>query len=709
MSAGVDLSQFYETFFDEADELLADMEQILLNVDIDQPDPDQLNAIFRAAHSIKGGAGTFGCFGQLAETTHLLENLLDAIRQGELALRKDMIDLFLETKDVLTEQVAAYRDSQEPDQEAYERICAQLRELALEHKGEAAAAPAASQPAPAQPAESSQAPAAAQSGAGEGVFAVHLERIQAKDAEALLAEMHLLGEVLRHEQGPDTLSVWLQTTCSADDLEAVCCFIVNQDQIRIVSENEVEAGPVGESADHSPAAEAVESGGAQQAAAESESASQPASAETGSPSSGSAAKEPARPAKSDAGRKPTKESGTLRVGVEKVDQIINLVGELVITQAMLVQTASTLDPVEHDRLLNGIEQLERNARDLQESVMSIRMMPMDYVFSRFPRVVRESASRLGKQIKLTTKGQATELDKSLIERIIDPLTHLVRNSLDHGIETPDKRIAAGKDPEGHLTLSAQHSGGQIIIEVSDDGAGLNRDRILAKAIQQGFPVNENTPDEELWQLIFAPGFSTADKVTDISGRGVGMDVVRRNIQGMGGHIQLTSRAGQGTTTRIVLPLTLAILDGMTVQVGDEIFILPLSNVSESIQPTEDQLHSISEGDNVLHVRGEYLPLIALHEVFDVQGAQTEITRSIAVILQAEESRFALLVDHLVGQQQVVVKNLEANYRKIPGISAATILGDGSVALIVDVFALLRMTRNKPAVTATSFTGEKHHA
>lgn len=709
MSAGVDLSQFYETFFDEADELLADMEQILLNVDIDQPDPDQLNAIFRAAHSIKGGAGTFGCFGQLAETTHLLENLLDAIRQGELALRKDMIDLFLETKDVLTEQVAAYRDSQEPDQEAYERICAQLRELALEHKGEAAAAPAASPPAPAQPAESSQAPAAAQSGAGEGVFAVHLERIQAKDAEALLAEMHLLGEVLRHEQGPDTLSVWLQTTCSADDLEAVCCFIVNQDQIRIVSENEVEAGPVGESADHSPAAEAVESDGAQQAAAESESANQPASAETGSPSSGSAAKEPARPAKSDAGRKPTKESGTLRVGVEKVDQIINLVGELVITQAMLVQTASTLDPVEHDRLLNGIEQLERNARDLQESVMSIRMMPMDYVFSRFPRVVRESASRLGKQIKLTTKGQATELDKSLIERIIDPLTHLVRNSLDHGIETPDKRIAAGKDPEGHLTLSAQHSGGQIIIEVSDDGAGLNRDRILAKAIQQGFPVNENTPDEELWQLIFAPGFSTADKVTDISGRGVGMDVVRRNIQGMGGHIQLTSRAGQGTTTRIVLPLTLAILDGMTVQVGDEIFILPLSNVSESIQPTEDQLHSISEGDNVLHVRGEYLPLIALHEVFDVQGAQTEITRSIAVILQAEESRFALLVDHLVGQQQVVVKNLEANYRKIPGISAATILGDGSVALIVDVFALLRMTRNKPAVTATSFTGEKHHA
>jgi len=404
-------------------------------------------------------------------------------------------------------------------------------------------------------------------------------------------------------------------------------------------------------------------------------------------------------------RKPAKESGTLRVGVEKVDQIINLVGELVITQAMLVQTASTLDPVEHDRLLNGLEQLERNARDLQESVMSIRMMPMDYVFSRFPRVVRENASRMGKQIRLTTRGQATELDKSLIERIIDPLTHLVRNSLDHGFETPEKRIAAGKDPEGHLTLSAQHSGGQIVIEVSDDGAGLNRERILNKAIQQGFAVNEHTPDDELWQLIFAPGFSTAEKVTDISGRGVGMDVVRRNIQGMGGHIQVSSRAGQGTTTRIILPLTLAILDGMTVQVGDEIFILPLSNVSESIQPTQDQLDAISEGDKVLHVRGEYLPLIALHEVFGVQGAQTETIRSIAVILQAEETRFALLVDHLVGQQQVVVKNLEANYRKIEGISAATILGDGSVALIVDVFSLLRMTRSKPVWSTPSLIGD----
>lgn len=325
--------------------------------------------------------------------------------------------------------------------------------------------------------------------------------------------------------------------------------------------------------------------------------------------------------------------------------------------------------------------------------MSIRMMPMDYVFSRFPRVVRESASAMNKQIRLVTHGQATELDKSLIERIIDPLTHLVRNSIDHGIEKPEDRIKSGKSPEGVLTLSAEHSGGHIVIQVSDDGAGLNRERILSKAISQGFPVNENTSDDELWQLIFAPGFSTAEHVTAISGRGVGMDVVRRNIQGMGGHIHLSSVAGKGTVTRIVLPLTLAILDGMSVQVGDETFILPLSHVMESLQPDIDQIRHISESEQLLHVRGEYLPLVALHDIFNVEGAETDVTQAIAVILKAEDLRFALLVDQLVGQHQVVVKNLESNYRKIPGVSAATILGDGSVALIIDVFALMRITQS----------------
>jgi len=695
MSAGVDLSEFYDTFFDEADELLANMEQLLLNLDLENPDSDDLNGIFRAAHSIKGGAGTFGCFEELAKTTHLLENLLDLIRHGELALRQDMIDLFLETKDVLTDQVAAYRGSEKPDQQVYERICAQLRQLALEHQ-QGGAAPAAAAPAPAAaPAATAPAPAAtpaapaparvsapAAPAAGGQPVRVRINQIQDKDVEPLCNEMALMGAILHREHRDGNLSLWLQTTTPSADLEAVCCFIVNADQVDVAHE----ALPAG-------AAAAAEPSAAQSPAAPEPVAAAPAAPAAADPSGDAdralAADHPADGGDKAGTHKAKKESGTIRVGVEKVDQIINLVGELVITQAMLVQTSQSLDPVLHDRLLNGIEQLERNARDLQEAVMSIRMMPMDYVFSRFPRVVRENAHKLGKQIKLVTKGQATELDKSLIERIIDPLTHLVRNSLDHGIETPDVRLAQDKDPEGTLTLSAQHNGGQIIIDVIDDGAGLNREKIMKKAISLGFPVSDATPDDEIWQLIFAPGFSTADKVTDISGRGVGMDVVRRNIQSMGGHVQLSSRAGQGTTTRIVLPLTLAILDGMSVKVGEETFILPLSHVTESMQASAEQIHRISETEQMLHVRGEYLPVVALHEVFDVDHAETDLTKAIAVILQAEDQRFALMVDHLIGQHQVVVKNLETNYRKVPGISAATILGDGSVALIVDVFALRR--------------------
>ncbi|MFA7669392.1 MAG: chemotaxis protein CheA [Burkholderiaceae bacterium] len=709
MSAGVDLSQFFDTFFDEADELLTDMEQLLLNLDVDDPDIDQLNGIFRAAHSIKGGAGTFGCFEMLADTTHLLENLLDYIRRNEMVLRKDMIDIFLHTKDVLTDQVAAYRNQQEPSREAYERICAQLRELAAERHGGVASQPASAAPAavPASPApQPAASPATVAASVAELPLKVQIVRINEKDIQALADEMALMGEVLHKEQGTDTLTLWLKTSTPADDIAAVCCFIVNEDQVSVIAE----ALPTIGAADSAVAAAAPassEGAGAQGdtpvPASDSAvtSSTTETAAETSSPQAATPPPPPKpkpKPAASSAGNAAGGGSSTIRVGVEKVDQIINLVGELVITQAMLVQTASTLDPVVHDRLLNGIEQLDRNARDLQEAVMSIRMVPMDYVFSRFPRVVREAAARMGKRITLVTQGAATELDKSLIERIIDPLTHLVRNSIDHGVETPERRQEVGKNPEGVITMTAQHHGGQIVIEVRDDGAGLNRDRILKKAMQQGFPVNESTPDEEIWPLIFAPGFSTAEKVTEISGRGVGMDVVRRNIQGMGGHIQIFSKAGEGSTIRIVLPLTLAILDGMSVRVGEETFILPLSNVTESLQPTTEQIRAISESERVLQVRGDYLPLVALHEIFDVQEAEKELTRAIAVILQVQDVRFALMVDHLIGQHQVVVKNLEANYRKIPGVSAATILGDGSVALIVDVFALMQTSQNQRLAT-----------
>ncbi|KDD95202.1 chemotaxis protein CheA [Bordetella bronchiseptica] len=676
MSSGLDLSQFYETFFDEADELLAQMEQLLLELDVGAPDIEQLNAIFRAAHSIKGGAATFGCFQKLAGTTHLLENLLDAIRRGEMGLRADMVDIFLETKDVLKSQLDAYRASEEPEDAVFERICAVLRQLALEGgPAPAAAAPApVAAPEPDPEPEPAPQPAAASTAAGLPLR-VRFSKVSDKDAQSLLEEMGNLGDVRASERAGQTLTVWVDTTCSPDDIEAVCCFIIDADQLEIAREAE----PA-----HAPAQAAVAA--APDAAATPTPAPAPAAAQAAEPAR--AARPSIAPAHAD------KESTSIRVGVEKVDQVINLVGELVITQAMLAQTASTLDPVLHDRLLNGMEQLERNARDLQEAVMSIRMMPMDYVFSRFPRLVRDIAGKMGKQIELQTYGRATELDKSLIERIIDPLTHLVRNSLDHGIETPDKRVAAGKEPVGQLVLSAQHNGGNIVIEVSDDGGGLSRERILRKAVAQGLTVNENSPDDEIWQLIFAPGFSTADQVTDISGRGVGMDVVRRNIQDMGGHVQLSSVPGQGTTTRIVLPLTLAILDGMSVRVGEETFILPLNHVTESLQPQADQIYSVAGNERVMQVRGEYLPLVEMHRVFSVGQAQADPTQAIAVIMQAEERRFALLVDHLVGQHQVVVKNLESNYRKVPGISAATILGDGSVALIVDVFALARANREK---------------
>ena len=535
---------------------------------------------------------------------------------------------------------------------------------------------------------------------------LRIVRSNAKDIQALRDEMALMGDVLQENYTNTELTVWLHTTASPDDIEAVCCFVVNDDQISV----QYEALPRSADSASDNAPPMVDTGldaaidePVKQNDTEAAQGSDSTPAQQPEPvlskNAGDAKAESDKPA-AKAQRKASSsrsESSSIRVGVERVDQIINLVGELVITQAMLVQTASNLDPVVHDRLLNGIEQLERNARDLQESVMSIRMMPMDYVFSRFPRVVRENAARLGKQIRLVTKGQSTELDKSLIERIIDPLTHLVRNSIDHGIELPEKRQAVGKGPEGTLTLSAQHQGGHIVLEISDDGGGLNREKILKKALAQNLTTNENISDDELWQLLFAPGFSTAEQVTDISGRGVGMDVVRRNIQSMGGNVQMFSREGQGTTTRIVLPLTLAILDGMSVQVGNETFILPLSHVTESMQPTTEQIKRLSNDDHVLHVRGEYLPVISLADVFSVENAETDMTKAIAVILQAEDMRFALLVDHLIGQHQVVVKNLEANYRKIPGISAATILGDGSVALIVDVFALHRLTRARAEI------------
>ena len=387
------------------------------------------------------------------------------------------------------------------------------------------------------------------------------------------------------------------------------------------------------------------------------------------------------------------ESSTLRVSVSKVDQLINLVGELVITQAMLAQKSRELDSAANQPLLAGLADLDRNTRDLQEAVMSIRMIPMSVVFNRFPRMLRDLAAKLGKKVELITHGEATELDKGLIEKITDPLTHLIRNSCDHGIEMPDERRAKGKTEHGNITLSASHQGGSILIEVRDDGKGLSREKLLRKAREKGIDAPDSLSDGEVWSLIFAPGFSTAEEVTDVSGRGVGMDVVKKNIASLGGTVEIDSAEGYGMSVKVRLPLTLAIMDGMTVRVSDEVYILPLSSVVESFQINPKDINTVAQGSQLVKVREEYMPVIELERVFNVPRFEFNAASPIMVVVEAEGSRVALMVDELLGQQQVVIKNLESNYRKVPNVSGATILGDGKVALILDTSVLVRRSRH----------------
>ncbi|MEZ2792974.1 chemotaxis protein CheA [Proteus terrae] len=721
----MDITEFYQTFFDEADELLADMEQHLLLLDPANPDQEQMNAIFRSAHSIKGGAATFG-FVKLQQTTHVLENLLDSARRHEMALTDDIINLFLEAKDIMQQQLDAHKNSQEPDEETFNYICEKLRQLALDVKEEQSAPQvevvAGSETSDSQAAmtetpvlssdiENVQSETietmveVASTMAADGHYYHHiiLSDLKETDIDLMLDELKHLGEVSQVEKQHHGLEAILKTTATEEDISAVLCFVIEPEQISFKKVAVAEKNTVTEESTTSVDDVHVESQIEQAVPVQKSVAEKvtPSAEPTKAPvASAALAKRPV------AAATPKTESSSIRVAVEKVDQLINLVGELVITQSMLAQHSGTLEPAIYSDLLSCIAQLQRNSRDLQESVMSIRMMPMEYVFSRFPRVVRDVAGKMNKKVELNMIGSSTELDKSLIEKIIDPLTHLVRNSLDHGIEMPADRVAAGKPEAGQLTLSAEHQGGNICIEVTDDGAGLNRERILKKAISSGLAVSENMSNEEVAMLIFAPGFSTAEVVTDVSGRGVGMDVVKRNIQEMGGQIQISFEVGKGTRIRILLPLTLAILDGMSVKVHDEVFILPLGTVVSSLQPEEDDIYPLAGDEKLLQVRGEYLPLIELHRTFNIEGAQTDITQAIAVIVQSAGRRYALLVDQLVGQHQVVVKNIESNYRKVPGISAATIMGDGSVALILDVPELQRlshtqMTNKKKNTTASA--------
>jgi two-component system chemotaxis sensor kinase CheA len=642
----MDLSEIAATFFEEASEHLASMEALLLDIDVENPDNDALNAIFRAAHSVKGGAAAFG-FEKLQRTTHIFENILDNLRKGEMTLRKGIVELFLETKDVLTDQLENYRNNQDPDETIFKDACEKLQHIADTELHGKQSTPVTNHLVHVKAPESDL-----------STLLVTLTDVKPADVANLKDELLHFGSIDKIDDQGKKCEIYLATNTPKDDIEAVLLFIVEPEQLNITLLEPVQA----EVPEDAPQPETVTK------AAETPDKAVAAKTTNSSP-----------------------ESSTLRVPVDKVDQIINLVGELVITQSMLDQSVSQLGG-SNSELTSGMSLLQRNARDLQEAVMSIRMVQMDFVFSRFPRQIRDLAGKLNKEVELVTIGKSTELDKSLVERIIDPLSHLVRNSLDHGIETPDKREAAGKPRKGTLTLSAQHQGGNILIEVIDDGAGLNREKLLEKARTNGLSAPDSMTDDEVWQLIFAPGFSTAEIVTDISGRGVGMDVVKQNIQSLGGHVQILSTQGQGTTTRILLPLTMAILDGMSIRSGEEIFILPLVTVVESLQPKMENVYPMAGNDKLLRVRDEYLPLMVLKDILHIPNAKDEITDSIAVIVHAENRRYAMLIDELIGQQQVVVKNLETNYRKVPGFSAATILGDGSVSLILDVAELFKLKR-----------------
>lgn len=711
--ADFDLSQFYQIFFEEASENLDQMEQMLLSLDLSAANDEELNGIFRCAHSIKGGAATFG-FSDVTELTHRMESLLDRLRRHEITPIPEMVDVLLESADASRSLLARHQSGDEGEPVSTAELVVRIETLAqgLTAIPQVNRASVAAEPAP-QAAETEAAAPVAESVAAqheplvvgsapaEGARELLIEigpltRLELGDAiKELFRDIPGLGSIQDQAcDKPDHRLFKVRTVSTDDELRDLFVFHVSKEQVKI---REAEAKPLEERV-----AESVE--------VVDEEAFMPAHnlpAEeaygffAGSPGSPDAAQQQERSAQSPAGAAVQKvapkaahmESTSIRVDVKKVDQLINLVGELVITQAMLAQNSQGLDPTTYQQLLAGLADLDRNTRDLQESVMSIRMIPMSTVFSRFPRMLRDLAGKMGKKIDLVTLGEATELDKGLVEKITDPLTHLVRNSVDHGIEMPEDRIAAGKSEHGTLTLAASHQGGSIVIEVRDDGKGMNREKILSKARERGMDVSDSMPDSDVWMLIFAPGFSTADVVTDVSGRGVGMDVVKRNITSLGGTVEIESVAGQGMKVAVRLPLTLAIMDGMSVGVEQEVYILPLSSVVESFQVKPEDVSTVANGTQLVKVRDEYMPVIALERIFKVPRADESKTSNIMVVVEADGSRVALLVDELLGQHQVVVKNLESNYRKVPNVSGATILGDGSVALILDTGALVRRTRH----------------
>ena len=677
----IDIEQFHGVFFDESDEHLDDMEQLLMSLDVESPDPEELNSIFRAAHSIKGGSGIFG-FDALMNLTHVMENLLDKARNNELSVTADIVNVLLETLDVLKDTLNAYRDETPvPEDSIAERI--KILNGVINGQSTDAASGDGD--------DASEVSVNAQNESAQddsfGFFDDEPNSaIEAADDSFGFFDDEPVNEALSHgdntksENNDDDGFGFFDDEISNNTVDA-------QTETTKAETAEVEQGfgffeDAPSATNINTSLEIASSNNAQSASTQSNTAT--TSNNDKAPTSGVAptttqAKTPPKP---PAKKSTARESASIRVDTTKIDAMVNLVGELVITQSMLSMIGQDVEGQVGERLQLAIDELQRNTREIQESVMSMRMLPLTATFNRFPRLVRDLAGKLGKQVELVLQGGSTEIDKSLIEKIVDPLTHLVRNSIDHGIEMPDKRVAAGKPEKGTVILSAEQKGGSIIISIIDDGGGLHRDKILDKARSNGLTVSDDMPDSEVWQLIFQPGFSTAEAITDVSGRGVGMDVVRRNIESIGGRIDIESSAGEGSAFFIHLPLTLAIVDGMCVSVGKQIFVIPLLNIIESFQPTKQQLKTLGN-DTVLYIRDQYWPLVPLYDFMEVEDAALSPTEGIVVLLESSKKRFGVLVDALVGQQQVVIKSLEEHYRKVAGIAGATIMGDGKVALIID--------------------------
>ena len=666
----IDMEQFHQVFFEESFEGLDIMENGLMGLDLGAADSEEINTIFRAAHSIKGGSGTFG-FNDIAEFTHVMETLLDEMRDGRRQVTREAVDALLRSVDVLRMLMESARDHSDADNQQVKQQLKQLEAiLGAEHQADESAGES-------QPSE----------GAGSMTgwlidFEPAPEMMQTgNDPLRIIRELAEMGDI--------QVDTRLDRLPELADMNPENCYLswhisltgdISEEALRDVflwveDECKLDIQPIREA-------------GASQAST-SEKTAEPSMPELEKENRSSVTEDSSKTKESK--KAPT--SSSIRVGIDKIDDLINMVGELVITQSMLSLLGEefTLDKLE--KLQDGLGQLERHTRDLQESVMLIRMLPISFSFSRFPRLVRDLSASLGKKINLVMSGENTEIDKTLIEKIGDPLVHLVRNSIDHGIEMPEERIAVGKDETGTINLNAYHKGGNIVIEIVDDGKGIDPDVLLAKGIEKGLvSESDKLTENQIFDLIFQPGFSTAKEITDVSGRGVGMDVVRRNIQSLGGAVEIQSKKGQGSTITIRLPLTLAILDGQTVVVGEEAYIIPLVSIVESIQLSSDMINRVAGRGETCRLREEYIPIVRLSNVFNIENAKAEnLEDGLMVVVETEGKHCGLFVDDLLGQQQVVIKSLEQNYQRVDGISGATILGNGSVALILDVPALLRMT------------------